>query len=87
MKFVPVTDIPKRKIKKPTESCDYKPIRLYLQEFMQTGNKYVRVVYDTLDYASALSAQNAFIKSVKNTGYPISVIVRQGDIYLMRKDI
>lgn len=80
MKFIPVESIPE--IEK--ERCKKKPITAMIEEFLHSGNKFVKVQIEEGDYASDRHCVCDFIRVVRNNDYPIKVVQRGDDIYLAK---
>lgn len=68
----------------------YRPMKslfLMLEEFMESGVKYAQVVLEPGDYNRAENARNSLTSASKYYGYPIKVVTRDGELYLVRKDL
>lgn len=87
MTLVPVEKLPKRNTRCSEKQVIQKPIQAYLAEFMKMDSKYVKVLYTSSDYANVDSAVMALRSGVKVSGFPISVIRRYDNVYLIRKDL
>ena len=86
MIFIPVEEIPKKRTPKAGEFVEYKSVHDYLKEFMKMDVKYAKVSINRFDYASDTSACTVFHVSIKRHGFPIKVVRRGEDIYLVRTD-
>jgi hypothetical protein len=80
MKFVKVDEVPKKRYSR-------KGLCNYWEEFMRMDVKIVKVELSKHDYASPRIAQSTFVSSIKKYGYPIDVMNRNGEIYLVRRDM
>lgn len=79
IKFVEVKEIPGSKVKKN--------VHAYLREFVNMNVKVVKVDFDELDYANAKSAYSSFYKASRYGGYPVTAAMRNGELYLINRDI
>ena len=79
MKFVKVKEIPG--VKK------YHPLKNRWEEFMAMNVKVVKVDLDEREYKSATVAAGVMQASIKRHGYPITVVRRGNEIYLIRRDM
>ena len=80
MKFVEVKEVPVKKKR------SYKgELRDYLQEFMKMNLKSVKV--EDHGYKTSNSAYKALHKATKYWVLPIDVVTRNGELYLVRRDI
>ena len=79
MNFIVVEDIPKRS----------NPKNLFgmWREFMAMNTKVVKVELSEYDYKNSSVARNCFCQSIKRGCFPITVIKRGDDIYLVRRDM
>ncbi len=78
IKFVEVKEVP---------ICQKKNLQNYLEEFMNMNIKVARVEFDELDYKNIDAAAAAFNNSAKRGGFPITVTRRNGELYLINRDI
>jgi hypothetical protein len=58
-----------------------------LEIFKAAGAKYVKVMYDEDEYSCVTSAYNAFRKAAKYWAFPVKVVLRNNDVYLVRTDM
>ena len=65
----------------------YNSLVRYFEEFMALNVKTVKVEYGVDEYANPKSAQSTMINSIRRNGFPIQVNVRNGELYLTRKDM
>lgn len=79
MKFVQVEALPGKKEKSV--------LRNTWEEFMRMNVKTVKVELEAGEYASPTVARGVFAVSIKRFGYPIDVRLRDGEIYLIRRDM
>ena len=84
MKFIEVTSLPDKKRSKP---AGYKSIRYFIEEFISSGVKYAKVMYDKCDYTHNRACVSALRKSIKTQSLPIRLQEINTDIYLIRKDL
>lgn len=82
MRFVEVDEIPERVQRKL-----YRKISPMLDDFMEASIKYARVETKHDDWSTCGVMYRDLRNAVKNRGYPIQVVQRNGDVYLARKDI
>lgn len=80
MKFVEVKEIPSDK------RYTYKgEMRARLEEFMKMNVPIVRI--ENHGYKTFRLAYCAFYKAAKKWAFPIDVIMRDGEVYLKRRDV
>lgn len=58
-----------------------------LEEFMNMNVEAAEVSFIANEYKSTNSCYSSLYKSIKRFGYPIQVVVRDGKLYLIRKDM
>jgi hypothetical protein len=58
-----------------------------IEEFFGMDCKIVRVDFSKDNYTSVDSAKGAFNKALRDYGYPIKTSIRNGGLYLIKKDI
>ena len=58
-----------------------------LEEFVNMGVKNVKVTFTPSEYKNPSSCQVTLHKAIKREHLPIRVMVRGGDIYLVRTDM
>lgn len=84
MKFVPVEALP-RKIKKGEDHCRKKDLYAMLDEFDKSSAQFVKVEVDIkYEYATQNSAFCSIRHSIRDHGYSMKVVIRQGDIYIVK---
>lgn len=83
MQFVEVTEIPKKSKSKHKKGW----MKAWMDKFMNRGIKMAKVVYDENDYNGPLSCYNAYRAAVIRHVYPVDVKLRDGEVYLIRRDI
>lgn len=76
MDFVAVNEVPKRRI-------NYSPARDIISKFLQSGHKIAKVPYCG---PSRKGYYNVLYKAVTRGGYPVSISMADGEIYLIRKE-
>lgn len=82
IKLTPVEELPKvRNVPHQHDLCKI------FDEFMSMPNKIVRVELDINSYTNIKAAYASFNQSAVNYCYPIKVVLRQGDIYFVKKNI
>lgn len=79
MKFVEVKEVPDKK--------KYHPLKSRWDEFMAMNVKVAKVDLDEREYKSVEIARATMALSIKRLGYPITVTRRNGEIYLIRRDM
>lgn len=79
MKFVEVKEVPGLR--------SYHNLKVKWDEFMSMNVKVVKIDLDEEEYKSVYTARDTISRSVKNLGYPITVTVRNNEIYLIRRDM
>ena len=87
MRFVPVEKIPEINYPDGEKKCIYKPIRKYIEEFMKIGIKIAKVELNDDEYRDYESARVVFSNAVKRHCFPIDVVIRNKEVYLVRRDI
>ena len=80
MKFIAVAkkDMPKR---------TNHNLQARLIEFMNMGAPAVRIELAKSEYKNLTTAQSSFCTAIKRSGYPISCVTRNGNLYLIRLDM
>lgn len=86
MKFVPVDNIPKRRTREGAACAEWKPLRDYLNEFLNMNVKYARISDVSSEYSSIESAVCSIRESIANAALPITLALRNGEVYLIRTD-
>ena len=84
MKFVEVEELPDTLKKKQGKKG---VLKSKLDKFMGMGIKTAKVVWDEHDYSNPMSCYNAFILACRRHVFPIDVRMRNGEIYLVRRDL
>ena len=79
MKFVQVEMVPG-----PRENHRLKDA---WEEFMGMNVKVAKAILDVNEYKSPQVAQSVWTVSIKRFGYPINVMRRNGEVYLVRRDM
>lgn len=79
MKFVEVKDVPGLKVNHRLKDM--------WDEFMASNMKMAKVNLDEGEYSSVVVAASVMAVSIRRYGYPIRLIRRGDEIYLIRKDI
>lgn len=69
-----------------SERGKFKHITAMLDEFKHSGAQSARVAFDSGEYCSILSARCNLLKAAKNMGFDIRTVVRNGALYLIKKD-
>lgn len=84
MDFIEVKEVPESLRKKPGKKG---LLKAKLDKFMAMNIKNAKVVWSEHDYSNSMSCYNAFACAVRRHVLPIDVRVRNGEIYLMRRDL
>lgn len=79
MKFVEVKELPGRR--------KYNPLDVYFKDFMAMNIKIAKVDFEGNGYKSMKTAQSTLYNSAKKRGYPITIVVRNNEIYFIRRDM
>ena len=79
MKLVPVKSIPETGSKK-----DYEAVKDVIDEFIHSGNTYVKVVDDSGAYANHQSRVATLRTTIIRCGYNVKILQRGEDIYLAK---
>ena len=79
MKFTAVKELPSTR--------KYNPLDVYFKEFMAMNVKIAKVDFEDREYTSLKTAQSTLYNSARNRGYPITVAVRNNEIYFVRRDM
>lgn len=89
MTFVPVDELPKtnRGRKVGDDFSEYHHYKNELDSFIKMNARIVKVNYLTNEFASYRSAYKSLYDAIKRAGYPINAHVRNGEVYLVRRDI
>lgn len=80
MKLTKVDKIPEERV--PQHSNKH-----ILEEFLNMNTKIVKVERGEHDWKNFESARACLLNSVKRFGFPITVTVRAGEVYLINKSI
>lgn len=83
MKFVEVTKLPETR---PNKKNRRGVTRDKLDEFMSMNVKVAKVVYDNA-YVNSISCYNTLLQTAKRCVIPVTVKMRNGEVYLIRRDI
>ena len=83
MYFVEVKEIPARSKSKHEKGY----MKTWMDKFMSQGVKTVKVVFDDDDYSGPLSCYQAYRNGVARHVYPVDVKLRNGKVYLIRRDM
>ena len=81
MRFTEVKEVPMRSNRRNTLLVKE------LEEFVNMGVKNVKVTFTPGEYKNANSCQATLHKAIKREHLPIRVMIRGGDIYLVRTDM
>lgn len=84
MKFVEVADVP-CKVDKPRRKKG--ELKLWLDSFMSQDIKTARVDFNPDEYIAMIGAYNAMRRACVRHVLPVDVIMRNGDVYLIRRDL
>jgi hypothetical protein len=85
MKFIPVEKLPE---KNPQfNRSEWKSMRKVLGDFIKMNVKYARVEVDYDDYSSESSARGALRVGARHHKFPVDVVGRNSEIYLIRTDM
>lgn len=87
MNFIPVDYIPMRASVKPNIKSEYKPLRSYLNEFMNMRVKRARVVMTSNEYTDLNSAKASIYVAIKRHALPIKIHIRGEYLYFVRTDL
>ena len=82
MKIVKVDTIPNVCKSKPKNN-----IRKLLEEFLALDTKYARIIFEENEYGNIDIARMSIRNSSIRHGFPIGVVFRQSEMYLVRKDM
>ena len=85
MRFIEVKEIPESKKNKPV--VEYHKLAAELEEFIRMNVKYVKVVFGQNEYLHHDGGRLCLIRAANRNGYPIKVVTRGKDLYLIRTDI
>lgn len=79
MKFVKVNEVPE--VKK------YHHLKDYFEGFMDSNIKIAKVELNNGDYTSTACARTVLYAAIKRHGFPINIMKRGDEIYLVRRDM
>lgn len=82
MYFKPVDQLPPKSGYRPM-----KPMFLIMEEFIASGVRYAQIVLEDGDYSRPDNARNSITSVCKYYGYPLKVVTRAGELYLVRTDL
>lgn len=78
MYFEPVDKI-------PVSTRRRKGLQKFIEDFVNSENKNVRIVFDSLDYESPKSCYGSLYRAVKRSEYfNVKVCIRGDDVYLTK---
>lgn len=80
MTFTKVEKVPK--VRRPKHR-----LVAFFEQFMAENIKVAQVKFNEHDYKNATSAQNNLHRAARNHGFPIKVMKRGEEIYLVRTDM
>jgi hypothetical protein len=83
MQFVQVEELPERTMKNGRKGATKHRLEL----FMEMKVKIAKVVLDDDDYVCPVSAYCSLAEACENLAFPIDVKMRNGEIYLIRRDM
>lgn len=84
MKFVEVKEVP---AKADTVKRKKGELKLYLDRFMTRDIKIAKVEFSPEEYTAMIGAYNALRRACQRHVFPIDVIMRNGEVYLIRRDL
>lgn len=84
MKFVKVNKLPEVD---HTRNNEHKHLNEYLDAFMKRNIKVAKVVFRPDEYSTVEAAYICIRRSARSYGYPITVHKRNGELYVVRKDL
>lgn len=83
MKFIEVMAIP--------ETSKYRrkrgEMQIELKRFMKKHIKMAKVVYGAEDYNGPVSCCNSYRAACRRGAFPVDVLMRNGEVYLIRRDM
>lgn len=83
MDFIVVDEVPEQ-----SKRCGRKGIlKTKLDKFMDMHTKSAKVVWHEHKYTCPASCYNSFKLAAKRYVYPIDVVMRNGEVYLIRRDM
>lgn len=80
MFYTKVDELPEKKKTK-------KKLRVFLDEFMSENIKMAKVHVKEDDYKHPRYAYTSLLESARNGGYPIDVVMVNGETFLVRRDM
>ena len=86
MKFIEV-DFDPRKIPVDTRHRTRGELIDFFDAFLESDKKFVRVEYDADEYTHPQSAYVSMAERIRKDRLPIKLVMRNGIIYMIRKDI
>lgn len=89
MTFTPVEELPNQTNsgrKSGDKVSEYHKYEKEFDAFMRFGHRIVKVNYFD-EFVSYKSAAKSLHRAVQRLGYPIDVRTRNGEVYLVRRDI
>lgn len=84
MKFVEVAEVPE---KKDIPRRKRGELKLYLERFIQRDIKIAKVDFSPEEYFAMIGAYNSMRLACKRHVLPIDVTMRNGEVYLIRRDL
>lgn len=84
MKFVEVAEVP-AKVSNPRRKRG--ELKLYLERFIQQDIKVAKVDFGPEEYFAMVGAYNSMRLACKRHVLPIDVTMRNGEVYLVRRDL
>lgn len=81
MRFVRVEDIPEMRRER-----NHNDVCMLIENFLASDMEYAKVVLDPGDYANAEYARQSLLQARRYRNYNVNIIVRNGEMYLARKD-
>lgn len=65
----------------------YTKLEGYLREFINMDVKVVTVHFDEHEYKSASSCYKSLYNAIRRYTLPVDVVLRNGEVYLVRRDM
>lgn len=75
------------KVEKVPERTSKHRLVAFLEQFMAENIKFAKLNFNEHDYKSAYSAYENMYRANKKNGFPIKVVKRGEEVYLIRTDL
>ena len=87
MRFIEVKDDPRKIPSKTTRTRYSGDLIDMLDRFLTTGYKYAKLDLNDSEYINNNCAYSCIARCIKHEGFSIKLVMRNGELYLVRTDV